>query len=146
MSPDTSATLNRDGFAVEIFGSPTLFRRGLNGAKNSVRRNRRRISGFASETRDMIGLEVHEVHVSCRRADILSSDVATAKTFDEPAVCSKNRFTVFCSIVADDHGFSAAEIQAGNGILVCHSTREAQSVDDRFIVGRVTPESRATEC
>jgi hypothetical protein len=48
-------------------------------------------------------------------------------------------------VVPDDDRLAATEIETGDGVLVRHPAREAQGVDDGFLVARVPPEARAPE-
>jgi len=58
-------------------------------------------------------------------------------------VSAEEQLAVGGLVVSDDDRFAAAQIEAGNGILVCHPAREAQRVDDRFVIRAVVPEPRA---
>jgi hypothetical protein len=44
-----------------------------------------------------------------------------------------------------DHGFSAAERQSGQRVLVCHPARQAERVRQCLLVATVTPEPGAAE-
>jgi hypothetical protein len=77
---------------------------------------------------------MYVVHVGCSGADIFSRDVPPPKTFDRTTMCSEDCFPILRAIVSDDDGLSAAEIQAGNRVLVCHAARESQRVDHRSFV------------
>ena len=110
-----------------------------------MRRHRRRIARPAGEAGDVVRLHVDVVHVRRARADVLRGDVAAAEALDEAAVRAEDHLAIGRLVVADDDRLAAAEVQAGDGVLVRHAAREAQRVDDRLLVGRVVPEARAAE-
>jgi hypothetical protein len=47
--------------------------------------------------------------------------------------------------VAHDHRLAAAQVEPGHRGLVRHPARQAQRVDEGFLVGRVVPEARAAQ-
>src|SRR5687768_8680020 len=88
---------------------------------------------------------MHVVHVLRGGADIFGGDVSAAQALDEASVCAEDPLAVLGLVVADDDRLPAAEPKSCYRILVGHSTRQPQRVDDRFFVGRVRPEPRASE-
>src|SRR5690242_12435772 len=108
-----------------------------------MRRYRRWITRAARETGDIVGLHVDEVHIGGAGADVLGRDVPPAEALDEASMRAEEELAAGRLVVADDDGLAAAQIQAGDGVLVGHPARQPQRVDDRLVVGGVAPEARA---
>jgi hypothetical protein len=86
----------------------------------------------------------HLDHVGHVDPDILGRDVPAAEFIHGPAECVEHAGSLRALLIGEDHGLAAAERKSGHCVLVAHSTREPEGVDERFLVLRVMPEPATT--
>ena len=87
----------------------------------------------------------HDVEVGVVGADVARGQVAPAERLDEPAVGAQQRLGLVGAGVADDDGLAAAEVEAGEAVLVRHARREGQDVGEGGRLVGVRVEPRAAE-
>src|SRR5690606_4933144 len=71
--------------------------------------------------------------------------VPAAERLDEPAVRAQQRLALVGLRVSPDHRLAAAQIQAGQGVLVRHRTAEVEHVGEGGLLALVRVEPRAAE-
>lgn len=96
-------------------------------------------------TGDELGLARHEVHVLDVGAHVAGGDVAAAQRLDEAAVGAEHRLVLVLVRVADDDGLAAAEVEAGERVLVGHAAGEVERVLQRRLLRGVGEEPGPAE-
>src|SRR5688572_17728981 len=110
-----------------------------------MRGKRRRITRTAEKPGHVRSLQAHEIHVRWTCSHVFCRGVTPIQRLNETSVRTKERLAIRRLVVADDDRFSAAEWQSRKGRLVCHATRETQSVSERLVVGVVIPKPCASD-
>jgi hypothetical protein len=85
------------------------------------------------------------IHVVDVRADVARGVVAPAERLDHPAVRAQQWFALDLFGVAPDDGLAAAEVEAGDRILVRHTAGQFEDVVQRGFFGLVRVEPGAAE-
>ena len=93
----------------------------------------------------VLGLAVDVLHVVDVDADVLGGDVAAAQRFHELAERAEQRLGLVGGGVADDHRLAAADVQAGDRVLVGHAAAQAQHVVEGFRLALVRPHAGAAQ-
>ena len=148
MAADLADAGDADGAPGERGLAPQLLGGGPHALEDAERRQHRGVARAAVGD----GAPGHEpalagdvVHVDAERADVAGGEVAAVERLDEPAVGAQQRLGLELGRVADDDGLAAAEVEAGERVLVRHPAREVEHVDDRVVGAGVGVEARPTE-
>jgi hypothetical protein len=141
-----ATSLDGHRLAGEIIFAPANPGCRLHSYIHSVGSDRRGIARKAEQPGDVVGLQLDVLHVGRAGADVLCRDIPTAQGLDEPPVGAKEGLPVGPAIVPDDHGFTAAQVDAGYGRLVGHAAREPECIGDGFDRAAVLPEASSAEC
>ena len=87
-----------------------------------------------------------DVHVLAVGADVARGDVAPAQRLDEAAVRAEQRFGLERGRIADDHGLTAAVVQARQRVLVGHRAGQVEHVRQGRVLVRIGVEAGPAEC
>ena len=139
---DADGATGQGGLAPEGLG------RGAHALEHAVRREHRGVAGAAVGERaagDEVALAGDVVHVQGVGADVAGGEVATVQRLHEAAVGAQQRLGLRGRRVADDDGLAAAEVEAGQRVLVGHPTGEGQHVAQRLVGARVGVEAGAAQ-
>src|SRR5690606_6002997 len=88
---------------------------------------------------------VHEVHIEGARAHVFRRYVPATQTVNESTVRTEQHLALLRAVVPDHDGFSAAEVQPGDGVLVGHPSRKTVGIHDGGLVRLIAPEPRSTQ-
>ena len=93
----------------------------------------------------MLRLLSHMFEIFRARTNVFRGDVFAAKRFDEPAVHTKDCFTIHWPVALHDDRLAAAERHAGQRVLVSHAARQTQQIVNCLLFVLIMPQSRATD-
>ena len=148
MATDLADAGDTDGAPGEGGLAPRLLGRGAHALEGAVRRQHRAVARAAvgdGAAGDEVALARDVVHVLAERAHVARGEVAAVERLHEAAVGAQQGLGLQLGRVADDDGLAAAEVEAGERVLVGHAAREVEDVDDRVVGAGVGVEPRPAE-
>ena len=119
--------------------------RRLHGAKNSMRREGRGVTGFVGQPGCIGSFLAHQFHIRRRGAHVLPGDVLPIEMVNEAAMRAKDGFAIHLPAFGDNDGFSSAERQAGERCFVSHPPRETQRIGESLVERLIRPDPRSAD-
>ena len=104
--------------------APQVLGRGPHALVDAERRQHRRVAGTAvlhGAARHVVALARDQIHVGAERPDVAGREVAAVQRLHEASVGAQQGLGLERRGIADDDGLAAAQIQAGEGVLVGHA-------------------------
>ena len=93
----------------------------------------------------MGGFGGDNLHVVGRDADVLGGEIGSGQPLHLPAEGAQQLGRLLAARVGDDHRLAAAEVEAGERVLVGHAARQAQRVGQRLAARGIGPHPAAAE-
>src|SRR5579885_337517 len=145
---DVAGALHRVAVLADVLAAePRVERRhqALHRAVGGERRGIARTAVHLVHAGDEFGLAEHPLHVVDVDADVFGGDVAAVERIDETTERAEQRLGFVLGRIADDHRLAAAQVQAGDGVLVGHAAGQAQHVVDRLGFALVRPHAQTAQ-
>ena len=145
---DVAQALHGEAVLADLLVAELAVQRCHQALQGAIGGERGRIAGTAVHlvhAHHVFGLAVDVLHVVDVGPHVFGGDVAAAQRIHVAAEAAEQHLGLVHGAVADDHGLAAADVQAGQGVLVGHRAAQPQRVVQRQRAVGIGPHAHAAQ-